>query len=317
MGDAFARRQKYRFRLSKAERHWGALRKFAGMTVQQATARLKFQLMELYEERESANICDWVMESITGWTRIDRVVNKTALLSAPQEKRLEAITLDLVDHMPVQYALGEAWFYGLRLSMNKNVLIPRPETEELTDWIVKDLQSFPHQDDLCLLDIGTGSGCIPLGIKSKLPRAAVHAGDISEEALALAGKNAAALQLPIYLHRIDILGDRYPAELPLFDVIVSNPPYIPLAEKQQMAPNVVRYEPALALFVADNDPLQFYRHIAMFAKQQLKPGGYLYFEIHESMGDVVQKLLAEHGYSDIDLRKDLQGKDRMCKCVNE
>lgn len=272
--------------------------------------------MDVYEEREAMNICDWVMESVTGWTRIDRVVNKTALLSALQEKRLENITNDLLANMPVQYVLGEAWFYGLKLSVNKYVLIPRPETEELTDWIVQDLGKDNGPGPIRVLDIGTGSGCIPLGIKSKLPGAEVHAVDISKGALEVAAANARALGLAIALHEIDILNPPAAPDLPVFDVIVSNPPYIPLADKSQMALNVLEYEPSLALFVTDDDPLLFYRHIASFAKHQLKPTGHLYFEIHESMGTAVRLLLAEQGFQHIELRKDLQGKDRMIKCEN-
>lgn len=272
--------------------------------------------MDVYEEREATNICDWVMESVTGWTRIDRVVNKTALLSVAQEKRLENISSDLLANMPVQYVLGETWFYGLKLSVNKNVLIPRPETEELTDWIVQDLRKINGSAPIRVLDIGTGSGCIPLGIKSKLPVAEVHACDISKGALEVAATNAKALGLAIELHEIDILAPSTAPDLPVFDVIVSNPPYIPLSDKSQMAPNVLEYEPSLALFVSDDDPLLFYRRIASFAKHQLKPAGHLYFEIHESMGAAVVQLLLNNGFEQVEVRKDLQGKERMIKCVN-
>jgi len=285
------------------------------MTLQQATARLRFQLMDVYEEREATNISDWVMESVTGWTRIDRVVNKTALLSAAQEQKLAAITSALLANTPVQYVLGEAWFYGLKLHVNSSVLIPRPETEELTDWIVQDLRKTKSPATTRVLDIGTGSGCIPLGIKSKLPETELHACDISKAALEVAASNAAALGLPVTFHEIDILTVSNAPALPVFDVIVSNPPYIPFADKAQMAPNVLDYEPSLALFVSDDDPLLFYRRIAIFARNQLTPNGELYFEIHELMGGAVLQLLLNEGFEQVELRRDLQGKDRMCKCV--
>jgi len=166
-----------------------------------------------------------------------------------------------------------------------------------------------------VLDIGTGSGCIPLAIKKKLPGFETHACDISEAALAVAKKNAASQQLHVAFHHLDILAAAQWRSLPLFDIIVSNPPYIPEADKLSMAANVLNFEPTRALFVADNDPLLFYRAIADFAATHLSEKGCIYLEIHEHMGEAVIQLYQEKGFAGIELRKDMQGKDRMIKVI--
>jgi release factor glutamine methyltransferase len=289
------------------------------MTIHEASQQLRFQLFHVYDDREAGNIADLVMEHITGWTKIDRVVNKSVPLSARQQEQLEAYTRTLLAHTPLQYVLQEAWFYGMKLYIDENVLIPRPETEELADWIIKDNTSskFEVQSSQAgvknVLDIGTGSGCIPLAIKKKLPHFEVHAIDISEGALQVAKKNAAAQQLTIHFQLLDILSVAARQSLSPFDIIVSNPPYIPQSDKTSMAPNVLQYEPHLALFVADNDPLLFYKAIADFAITHLKKNGYLYLEIHEDMAQAVISLYRQKRFATIELRKDLQGRDRMVK----
>ncbi|MEP7279393.1 MAG: peptide chain release factor N(5)-glutamine methyltransferase [Bacteroidota bacterium] len=288
------------------------------MTIHEASQQLRFQLFHQYDEREAGNITDLVMENITGWKRIDRVVNKTASLSAAQQALLQSYTNALLNNTPLQYVLQEAWFYGLRLFVDENVLIPRPETEELVDWLVKEYRQGPGDRQALpglathILDMGTGSGCIALAIKKCLPAAFVHACDISLAAIELAKKNAAALQLDINFHLLDIL-TASPGLLPVFDIIISNPPYIPQKDKDDMAPNVLQYEPMLALFVEDNDPLLFYKAIANFAQPGLAKNGLIYMEIHEDMADAVVDLFKHYGYSGIEIKKDLQGKDRMVK----
>jgi len=292
------------------------------MTIHEASLQLRFQLFHIYDEREAGNIAELVMEHITGWKKIDRVINKTVPLSAIQEQLLEAFTRALLDHKPLQYVLQEAWFYGMKLYVDENVLIPRPETEELVDWLVKEVVSpvstahSPEADTKKIFDIGTGSGCIPLAIKKSLPGAEVHACDVSNAALEVAKKNATDCKLNIHFHLIDILDVAARDQLPAFDIIISNPPYIPEQDKILMAANVLQYEPHLALFVEENDPLLFYRVIADFAKKHLNKGGSVYLEIHENMADAVKNLYKQKGFINIELRKDLQGRDRMIRVVS-
>jgi release factor glutamine methyltransferase len=286
------------------------------MTIHEASQQLRFQLFHIYDEREAGNITDLVMEHITGWKKIDRVINKAVPLSAAQRQTLQKYTTDLLQHRPLQYVLGEAWFYGMRLYVNEAVLIPRPETEELADWVIKDNAAAGHSQQLPmpkLLDIGTGGGCLPLAIKKNRPQFEVHAIDISAPALELAKKNAVTQVLDIHFHQLDILQPSNWTALPVFDMVVSNPPYIPHADKLAMAPHVLDYEPHLALFVEDNDALIFYRAIADFAKTHLANNGAVYLEIHEAMAVALKDLYTRQGFTAIELRKDLQGRDRMMK----
>ncbi len=282
------------------------------MTIHEASMQLRFSLFHLYDEREAGNITDLVMAHITGWQKIDRIVNKTVPLSAQQQQLLQQYSAALLRHQPVQYVLNEAWFYGMALYVNEQVLIPRPETEELVDWLVKDAGNA-KQTGSSVLDIGTGSGCIALAIKNKLPHFIVHACDISEGALQVAKKNAAGLQLNVVFHQLDILSEKARNGLDGFDIIISNPPYIPQRDKTDMALNVLEYEPALALFVENDDPMLFYTAIAAFAKDHLAPGGCIYLEIHEAMGDVVTATFRQYGFRTIEVRQDMQGRSRMVK----
>jgi len=285
------------------------------MTIHDAGRQLLLQLLPVYEEREAGNIADWVMESITGWTKIDRVINKTLRLSAIQKDTLAAYTRDLLAHKPVQYVLHEAWFYGMKLYVDENVLIPRPETEELVEWIVGEARASGARPP-AILDVGAGSGCIALGLKKGLPQASVYGCDISAGALSVARRNAAAQHLDITLQQLDFLSAPARQALPVFDIIVSNPPYIPVRDKAGMAANVLNHEPHLALFVANNDPLQYYKAIAAFAQERLAPGGAIYLEIYEEAGNTVLTLFREAGFTHTVLRKDLQQKNRMVKaCI--
>ena len=285
------------------------------MTIHEASQQLIFQLFHLYDEREAKNIADWVMENITGWKKIDRVSNKSVPLSATQQTQLQQYTNELLTHTPVQYVLHEAWFYKMKLYVDENVLIPRPETEELVEWIINEVKS-KNSKVKTVLDIGTGSGCIPLALKKNRPSYEIHSCDISEAALTVARRNAAGQQLAIHFHRCNILSETERESLPQFDTIVSNPPYIPQKDKASMAQNVLNHEPHIALFVPDDNPLIFYSAIADFASTHLKKDGTIYLEIHEDLGLAVINLFKEKGYRQIELKKDLQGKDRMVRITN-
>ncbi|MFT3705061.1 MAG: peptide chain release factor N(5)-glutamine methyltransferase [Agriterribacter sp.] len=281
------------------------------MTITESYRYICNELYTLYEKREAENIADMVIENITGLKRMDRVLQKDIALTKQQQEKLNDYLTLLLQHKPVQYVLQEAWFYGMKLFVDENVLIPRPETEELVEWIVQDTKAIHQQ--LHIIDIGTGSGCIPIALKKNIPGAEVWAIDISSKALEVAKRNGITQQTNITFQQADILKQPSPSTFPLFDIIVSNPPYIPKSDEQQMQPNVLEYEPHLALFVDDEDPLLFYNAIADFAQTHLQKKGSLYFEIHESMGEAVKQLLLQKEFSDIVVKKDMQGKDRMVK----
>ena len=280
------------------------------MTVQEAKQRLLFQLNNIYDERESANITDWVLEHLTGWNRIDRLMNKDHQLSPQQKLTLEKHIAELGSHKPVQYVLKEAWFQGMKFFVNEYTLIPRPETEELVELIIKHESPSPG---FKVLDIGTGSGCIPLSIKHKWPGVDVISCDISAEAIEVAQYNARRLQLHANFRILDFLDPEHWKQLPEVHCVVSNPPYIPLSDKETMGNNVVMYEPWLALFVENEQPLVFYEAIANFSKEKLANGGGIYVETHEIYAEGVHDLFVQHGFSDVTIEKDMQGKPRFVK----
>lgn len=280
------------------------------MTMQEATYYLLNNLRTIYPEGEASQITDWVIEHLTGSKKAERMIYKNAAITEQEEKQLQQYTERLLNREPVQYVLNESWFCGLNLYVDKNVLIPRPETEELVEWIISNCK-FPV-DELKILDIGTGSGCIPISLKRRIRKAEVWACDISEKALAVAKRNADALGADVNFMQLDILGKEQRNQLPEFDIIVSNPPYVPEKDKAQMQPNVLNYEPPTALFVPDNDPLVFYKAIAVFGKTHLNPKGTIYCEIHENLGSPVEEIFSSSGYT-TELKKDMQQKDRMIK----
>ncbi len=284
------------------------------MTLQLVYRQLLAQLYEIYDKREAANIADWVIEHITGQRKIERIVYKDLPVSTEQQQTLQTITNQLLQHKPVQYVLQEARFCNMKLYMNENVLIPRPETEELVEWIVKEeIRNSKFEIRKFILDIGTGSGCIAISLKNSITNAEVYAIDISTEALKVAQQNAAHQNLEInYLQR-DFLDKSQWEQLPVFDIIVSNPPYITKSEEHSMAPNVLKYEPHAALFVPDEDALKFYEAIAAFAHAHLHVNGSIFVEINEAFGQQVVALFKTNGFKNVMLKKDLQGKDRMIK----
>ena len=282
------------------------------MTIQLAYQHLAAKLCDIYEPREAANIADMIIEHVTGQRKIDRITNKYLPVNAGQQEMLEKYTNELLAHKPIQYVIGEAWFMEMKLRVNENVLIPRPETEELVDWIIKDIQ-LGETKNLSLLDIGTGSGCIPIAAKKLVPDISVFAVDISEEALQLASINAIEQHVLVDFIHLDFLNEKEWVQMSKYDIIVSNPPYIKKSESIWMNKNVLGYEPHIALFVPNEDALLFYKSIAKFGLHHLKEKGALYVEINEALGDLVVQNFEENGYSEIQLKKDMQGKDRMVK----
>ncbi len=282
------------------------------MTLESAQQQLQLQLKNLYAEREAANITDWVMEHVTGKKKIERLLDKHMLLPENVQAQLQQITKELRTHRPVQYVLGETWFCGMKFFVNEHVLIPRPETEELVDWVVEESEELKVKSEK-LLDVGTGSGCIPIALKKKLgSSASITSVDVSKDALQVAQKNADALGADVSFLHIDFLNEDGWEGLPVFDCIVSNPPYIKRSEEKDMGKNVLDFEPGIALFVPDEDALLFYRKIALFAKEHLAKNGFIFLEINEALGKGVTELYNSFGYV-VELRKDLQGKDRMMK----
>ncbi len=278
------------------------------MTIPEARKQLQDKLSTIYSKTEAGTISEWVIEHTTGTSRSDRILNKNPVLSELQTEFLKEAEKRLLTHEPVQYVLNEAWFCGMKFYVDKNVLIPRPETEELVEWIISNLK-FPI-DKLKILDIGSGSGCIPVALKRKLRKAEVWSCDISVDALKVAARNAETLGADVNFRQVDFLNPGERKKLSLFDIIVSNPPYVPEKDKEQMDPNVLNYEPHTALFVPDNDPLIFYRAIADFGKQHLSSNGSIFLELHEDFSKDVQSVFQQERFS-TEIKTDMQGKERM------
>lgn len=240
-------------------------------------------------------------------TRLALIEKQT--ISDAQDKKLSYLLKELKKDIPIQYLLGNTFFYNTNLRLNKNVLIPRSETEELVHWILTDVSRVPK---LRILDIGTGSGCIALSLKKELPQSDVYALDCSLDALKCARENARLNHLLVHFYQMNVL-EKFPEDLPLFDVIVSNPPYVRPCEKKLMSQNVLKYEPAIALFVPEERPLIFYEKIASWSIGRLNTKGALYFEINQYLSKEVYILLEKAGYKNIQLRNDAQGAARMIK----
>jgi release factor glutamine methyltransferase len=280
------------------------------MTIKDATIYSTGQLSTNYEEGEANTISDWLIEHLTGSKKTDRISQSKKELSPEQEELLASYLNRLKENEPIQYVLNEAWFCGLRFYVDKHVLIPRPETEELVEWIITGCR-FPI-NELSILDIGSGSGCIPIALKRRLGKAETWSCDVSKDALQVAEKNAKNLGVEVNFLQMDFLDPTQREKLPSFDIIVSNPPYITHRERYSMRANVLEYEPAKALFVPDNDPLVFYKAIADFGKKHLKPNGSIYAEINEGLGDLTLELFKQNEFK-AELKKDMQAKDRMLR----
>ncbi len=293
-------------------------------TIQYLREFIKKELAGLYPERE--------IEAITGVLCLYRLdlkrhevgLRKHEILMPPDREWFERAIKKLKSGTPVQHITGETHFLDLKLKVTPSALIPRPETEELVQWILEDLQgsrSIEKQPanetgPLRIWDIGTGTGCIALALASNLPGSKIYASDISEEALKLARENSRSLKLEVEFFQHDITSDDPPPLPADLDIIVSNPPYIPLREKETINLNVRDQDPDMALFVPDSNPLLFYSHIANCEFLKLQKGGMLYLEIHENFGEKVCLLLEEKGFIEVALRKDIHGKDRMVRARN-
>ena len=270
---------------------------------------IREKLSPLYSPAEVESLTWLILEHVTGFNRLQVHLRQGDQLPEPKIVQIGEILNRLLTREPIQYILGEADFYGLKFTVSPDVLIPRAETEELVDWIVSE-EKNPHKR---LLDIGTGSGCIPISIDKNSATGQIEGWDISEEALKLARYNAVRNSSNVQFSRHDIFDTTSVSESAKWDVIVSNPPYVLVEEAALMEKNVTDFEPHLALFVPDNDPLIFYRAIAQFAAVHLQFHGSLYFEINEKMGEQTVGLLIEHGFTEILTRKDLQEKTRMIR----
>jgi release factor glutamine methyltransferase len=278
------------------------------MSLQDTKQAIKHQLGNLYDAIEMNSMVNIIIEEVTGWDALHQNIHKNDALEPSQIEQLDHYVEQLLNGKPLQYIIQKAWFLGKAYFVNEAVLIPRPETEELVEWIIEYAQII--NKPLSILDIGTGSGCIPISLKLAIPNAHITAIDISKEALAIAEQNAANYHTEIEWIAQDILQTKQLKDR--YDIMVSNPPYIPLREKLAMQKQVADHEPEIALFVPDQFPLIFYSKIAHIGKSALKPNGQLFFEIHYDQGEAIIALLNEMGYH-AELRQDIFGKDRMVR----
>jgi release factor glutamine methyltransferase len=280
------------------------------MLIQEFKKYFFSELSHLYPETEIQSFFTILIEFKLHLSRIQLALEHNFELENDDLDFLQNALLKLKNQIPIQYIVGETAFYGLMFKVDKNVLIPRPETEELVEWII---QNHKKNESLKILDIGTGSGCIAISLAKNLPNAQVYALDISAEALDVAKKNAAMNAAKVDFIQADILTlDKLPDT---FDVVVSNPPYVRESEKDQMQQNVLSNEPHIALFVKNENPLLFYDKIAELAKNHLTENGVLYFEINQYLGSETIDLLKSKGFKNIELKKDIYGVDRMVKCL--
>jgi release factor glutamine methyltransferase len=282
------------------------------MTIAQAYFEFTEKLKTIYEDREADNISDWVFENVTGLKRWERRENNNKELDKIHFKKIGSYLDELLQHKPVQYVLNEAWFYKMKFFVNEHVLIPRPETEELIEWVVSDFKKEKDSRSTDIIDIGTGSGCIPIALKKELPGANITAIDVSEKALSVAKKNAENLKATINFLGVNFLNENAWKPLQVYDTIVSNPPYIPIDEKKILAKNVTEFEPQIALFVENNDPFIFYKKIVEFSKTHLNPAGKIYVEVHEEYAKEVKIIFENAGFIS-EIHKDIFGKERMVK----
>ena len=268
-------------------------------------------LKGIHDENEVESFFFILTEYLHNLKRIDLALNTNFEISEGEVQKWESIISELKTEKPIQYIIGETWFYDSKFYVNEHTLIPRPETEELVDWIVATEKKNDKKEKLTILDIGTGTGCIPISLKKNIPQAEVSAIDVSEEALKVAQKNALENKVAINFILQNILEIEDLKQQ--FDIIVSNPPYVRNMEKQEIKKNVLAFEPHLALFVEDNDALLFYRKIAQLALKSLTPNGLLFFEINQYLGKETVELLENLGFKNIELKKDIYGNDRMIK----
>ena len=275
--------------------------------MQSCISHIRQTLGQHYSSSEINGFIRIIFESVCGYSLTDLILYKNNILSDSLRKQIDKIVERIDQNEPIQYVLGRSLFCGISFSVTPDVLIPRPETEELVELITaRHAGSAPR-----ILDIGTGSGCIAVSLAKKLPESRVEAWDISEKALQVARKNAQENQANVTFKQVDITRELPPEAVQPYDIIVSNPPYVCLREKAEMERNVLDYEPHLALFVPDEDPLLFYRAILRAGKRLLAEGGFIYFEINRMFGHQTVSLLRQNGYKKTEIIQDLSGNDRM------
>jgi len=280
------------------------------MILEDYRTQFKTQLSALYVREEVDSLVSIAMGHILKMNRVEIALSRKQEITQKQLGELDEVLKRLLASEPIQYITGSTQFYGLELQVNRDTLIPRPETEELVAWVIA---STGKTSGLKILDIGTGSGCIAISLAHNLPNTQVEGVDISLQAIETATSNAKSNDVEVAFFKQDVLSaSDFMNE---YDVIVSNPPYVRTLEKAEMNANVLKHEPHAALFVTDEDPLVFYRKIATLARQNLKSGGQLFFEINEYLGEETVSLIKEIGFNQVELRKDLFGKDRMVRAI--
>lgn len=278
-------------------------------TVKDTIRQFREELSPIYNVHEAFQFVWLIFDHLHGWSKTDMLLRNDTKLTVSDHLFVQKALERLKIHEPIQYILGKTEFFGLPFEVNSSVLVPRPETEELVEWII---ESAEPGKKLRVLDIGTGSGCIAIALAKLLPGSSVTAWELSPGALLIAEKNASRNEVSVSFEQKDVL--QVSAEdMEQFDIIVSNPPYVRDSEKELMKENVLNHEPHLALFVEDHDPLLFYRKIARLAANSLATGGLLFFEINRDMGQETLSLLADEGFHSMELRKDLSGNYRMLK----
>jgi release factor glutamine methyltransferase len=292
--------------------------------MKKAFQEIQEKLQNVYPAEEIRSLTLLVLESVCQVDRPILLRDKERILSSEEQSKINNIVAELQQYRPIQYILGETEFYGLPFFVNENVLIPRPETEELVERVigwVHGTRCAVHEK-LRVLDIGTGSGCIAIALAKHLPDAEVFACDISEQALDIARKNAELNKVKVNFFQQDVMSSEVETSTAKFDIIISNPPYIVPSEKAAMLPNVLAYEPHTALFVPEDRPLLFYERIAELGFRHLTPNGQLFFETGSLFGKDVAAMLQQKGYNDVELFLDLAGKDRivganLCVCPSD
>jgi release factor glutamine methyltransferase len=283
------------------------------MLVKQFREKFKMILVPIYDEMEVNQFFYLLLEEIKNVSKVDLALEPSMKLTDEELNKFEFYLSELQFEKPIQYLLGKTYFFGLPFLVNENVLIPRPETEELVELILVESRKS-KVESIKILDIGTGSGCIPISLKKNLPKANVFSIDVSNKAIETAQKNADLNQVNINFIHADILkveNLNADLQLPIFDVIVSNPPYVRNLEKAEIKKNVLTYEPHSALFVEDDDALIFYRKITELAAKSISKNGKLYFEINQYLGIQTQELVKSYGFNSVEILKDIYGNDRM------
>ncbi len=280
------------------------------MTVREELIEVRKRLDGIYDRRERESVILLIFAHVKGWSRVDLIINEGKELSDFTKNEIDRIVDRLILGEPIQYITGDSRFFGLDFKVRPGVLIPRPETEELVDWILEDAKDAP---DLSVLDIGTGSGCIAIVLARHLPFPEVTALDLSDTALDQARENAALLKAKVSFVKVDMY-EWLPAPQSL-DIVVSNPPYIAPDEKADMEVRVKDFEPAEALFVEASDPIKPYKRIESISSEGLKPGGHVYMELNPRFAEEVSSYFKSKGWSDVELRLDSYGKKRMLKAT--